>query len=438
MSGHARKLTADQEDRLSIWRAIAEKKAPYTASLLYAVRYVNVPGIEMLGAVDDRLRVFLDLEAMDQEWTDDESAQVLIHLMFHVMFDHHGLAVTKRDADGTLSPDMWRMAADAAVNDDLEDAGHTFPSTVSATAEKIGVERGLSVIEYYDTLASRAHDADMEGVFSLDQMAGNLFAGALTMGTDLADRASIEFLTRTWEDLDLIAPPAEDFEIVAAVHTVAEEILKDKGTDAGRLGRWAAEITAPSVIPWQTVIGGYLRRAVRRKPKGIFKTFSRPSRRQAIRVRMPDGSKGRKIILPGTFRPDPTIVVIRDTSGSMSDTELGETSREISEIATHCGAHADRVFVLDVDAAVYRARALSEKDVLRSASGGGGTDMRLGLAAIDDMFDKAPELVIVATDGGTSWPETAPDFPVVALITSDGTDTSPDWMPSVSVTGVPA
>ena len=67
MSAHARKPTTGQEDRLSIWRAIAEKKAPYTASLLYAARYVNVPGIETLGAVDDRLRVFLDLEAMDQE-----------------------------------------------------------------------------------------------------------------------------------------------------------------------------------------------------------------------------------------------------------------------------------------------------------------------------------------------------------------------------------
>src|SRR5699024_6645064 len=198
---------------------------------------------------------------------------------------------------------------------------------------------GLSVIVYVDTHASRSHAADIERVFSLDQMTGDLFGGALAMGTDLADRASLEFLTRTWEDLDLIAPPAEDFEIVAAVHTVAEEILKDKGTDAGRLARWAAEVTAPSVIPWQTVIGGHLRRAVRRKPKGIFKTVSRPPRRQAIRVRMPDGSKGRKIILPGTFRPAPTIVVIRDTSGSMSDTELGETGREITEIATRCGVH---------------------------------------------------------------------------------------------------
>src|SRR5699024_5770641 len=268
------------------------------------------------GAVDDRLRVFLDVEAMDRGYGDDENAQVLVHLMYHVMFDHHGLAVTKRDADGSLSPDLWRMAADAAVNDDLEDAGLSFPSTVSMTAEKIGMDRGLSVIEYYDTLASRARDADMEGLFSLDGLAGDLFGGALTLGTDLADRASVEFLTRTWEDLDLLAPPAEDFEVVAAVQQVAEEILKDKGNDAGRLGRWAAEVTAPSVIPWQTVIGGYLRRAARRKPKGAFKTFSRASRRQAIRVRMPDGSKGRKIILPGTFRPDPTVVVIRDTSAS--------------------------------------------------------------------------------------------------------------------------
>lgn len=438
MSGHARKLTAEQENRLSVWRAIAEKRAPYTAALLYATRYVNVPEIETLGAVDDRLRVFLDVDAMGSTSSDDENAQILVHLMYHVMFDHHALAVNKLDVDGSLSPDLWRMAADAAVNDDLEDAGMTFPSTVSTTAESLGMDRGLSAVEYYDELSSRAHASSMEHIFSLDQMVGDLLGGALSMGTDLSDRASLSFLTRTWEDLDLIAPPAEDFEIVAAVQTVAEEVLKGKGTDAGRLGRWAEEVTAPSVVPWQTVIGGYLRRAVRRKPKGVFKTFSRASRRQSIRVRMPDGSKGRKILLPGTFRPDPTIVVIRDTSGSMTDNELGETGREIAEIAARCGVHEDRVFILDVDAAVYKARTLSEKDVLRSAAGGGGTDMRLGLAAIPEMFDKAPELAIVATDGGTDWPETPPQFPVVALITSDGSDTTPDWMPSVSVNGVPA
>src|SRR5699024_12597765 len=94
-------------------------------------------------------------------------------------------------------------------------------------------------------------------------------------------------------------------------------------------GRCGPGVSAPRVVSWRTVVGVYLRRAVRRKPKGVFKTFSRPSRRQAVRVRRPDGSKGRKMILPGTCRPDPTIVVIRDTSGSMSDTELGETGREI-------------------------------------------------------------------------------------------------------------
>src|SRR5699024_3424740 len=161
---------------------------------------------------DPRLRVFLDVDLMAEKYSDEESAQVLVHLMYHVMFDHHGLSVAKLEADGDLSPDLWRMAADAAVNDDLEDAGLAFPSTVSTTAEKVGMGRGLSVIEYYDELASRARSADMEGLFSLDDMAGVLFGGALALGTDLADRASLAFLTRTWEDLDLLAPPAEDFE----------------------------------------------------------------------------------------------------------------------------------------------------------------------------------------------------------------------------------
>lgn len=434
MSGHARKLTTEQEDRLAVWRVLAEKHAPYASALLYAARYVNVPGLETLGAVDDRLRVFLDVDAMATSWSDDENAQVLVHLMYHVMFDHHTLARQKLQVDGDLAPDLWRMAADAAVNDDLEDAGLHFPSTVSRTAEALGMERGLSAPEYYDALARRARDAEMD-IFHLGETADGLLDGALALGTDLRDRASLDFLTRSWEDLDLIAPPAEDFEVVAAVHTVAEEILKGKGASAGRLGRWASEVTAPSILPWQTIIGGYLRKTAHRKPRGLRKSFSRASRRQAVRVVMPDGSKGRKILLPGTFRPDPTVVFIRDTSGSVEDHELGEMGREVEALAVQCGIHEDRVIILDADAAVYKARRLSEKGVLRSASGGGGTDMRLGLAAVPDLFDREPDLVIVATDGGTSWPQTPTTFPTIALITSDGTDSTPDWMPSVSVLG---
>src|SRR5699024_12404654 len=112
--------------------------------------------------------------------------------------------------------------------------------------------------------------------------------------------------------------------------------------------------------------------------------------------------------------------------------------RESTAFAARGAFQEDRVCGRVGDAAEHRARALSATGVLHSATGGGGTDRRWGLAAGPEQYDKDPELVIVATDGGTDWPETAPSFPVVALITSDGSDTSPDWMPSVPVTGVPA
>src|SRR5699024_10549197 len=62
MADYGRTLTAEQENHLSIGRAMAEKQAPYTAALLDACRYVNVPGLETLGAVDPRLLVFLDVD----------------------------------------------------------------------------------------------------------------------------------------------------------------------------------------------------------------------------------------------------------------------------------------------------------------------------------------------------------------------------------------
>src|SRR5690625_7424782 len=102
---------------------MAEKQAPYTAALLYACRYVNVPGLETLGAVDPRLLVFLDVDLMAEKYSDEESAQVLVHLMYHVMFDHHGLSVAKLEADGDHPPDLLRIAAVSLGDVHLQEPG---------------------------------------------------------------------------------------------------------------------------------------------------------------------------------------------------------------------------------------------------------------------------------------------------------------------------
>ena len=68
---------------------------------------------------------------------------------------------------------------------------------------------------------------------------------------------------------------------------------------------------------------------------------------------------------------------------------------------------AQGVTVLSCDAAVHTvARVRRARDV--RLGGGGGTDMRVGLAAAAELRPR-PDLVVVLTDGYTPWPERPPD-----------------------------
>jgi len=76
--------------------------------------------------------------------------------------------------------------------------------------------------------------------------------------------------------------------------------------------------------------------------------------------------------------------------------------------------------------------------VVRRASdielvGGGGTDMRAGIAAAMALRPR-PDLVIVLTDGETPWPERRPAARVVVCLIGDGGH-APEW---ASVARIPA
>jgi hypothetical protein len=68
-------------------------------------------------------------------------------------------------------------------------------------------------------------------------------------------------------------------------------------------------------------------------------------------------------------------------------------------------------------------------------TGGGGTDMRRGIAdALDDR--PTPDLVVVVTDGLTPWPETRPARPVVVALLDSGAGhrpAPPAWATVVEV-----
>ena len=120
--------------------------------------------------------------------------------------------------------------------------------------------------------------------------------------------------------------------------------------------------------------------------------YSRPGRRRIPRI-----------VTPALRRPLVTVAVVVDTSGSMGQSELDAALAEVKGVITAAGIGTQRLMVLACDAAVgatSRVRRVEDVQLV----GGGGTDMRVGIAAAEASRPH-PDVIVVFTDGYTPWPD---------------------------------
>ena len=99
-----------------------------------------------------------------------------------------------------------------------------------------------------------------------------------------------------------------------------------------------------------------------------------------------------------------TIVLCRDTSGSVSDAEDVAYMSEAAAILRE--ARPERMIVISVDTKVHSPDECTDPEELRHIprKGGGGTDMRKGF---DWARENVPDMsvFVCATDGWTPWPD---------------------------------
>jgi predicted metal-dependent peptidase len=102
-------------------------------------------------------------------------------------------------------------------------------------------------------------------------------------------------------------------------------------------------------------------------------------------------------------RPLITVAAVVDTSGSMGQPELDAALAEVTGVIRAAGIGPRGSLVLACDAAVGAVTHVRRVNEVRLV-GGGGTDMRVGIAAGESAHPH-PDVVVVLTDGYTPWPE---------------------------------
>ncbi len=369
--------------------ADAPRGQAYLAHALYALVAVPCPDVPT-ATVDERWRLYVN-----PDWLVacpvHEVAREMAHLVWHLLADH---ATRARDLGVRAdTAGQWRAAADVTVHATL------LPSLLVPAglpcARDLRLPPGASAEEGYAILsrlpAPAAPDDDHRP--GAGRPAPSEGCGS---GADGVRRAH-----ELPDDVDAHAgvPVVDAQHIRRLVAIEYREHRRRRGTQPGEAWRWARSVLEPRV-PWEPVLARAVRRAVGYAAGRGEYTYTRPSRHR---------SPG--IVLPGQRRPVPRVSLVVDTSASVDDALLGRALGEVDGVLRALGGTA--VTVHAVDAAVQAVSTVRRAVDVR-LGGGGGTDLRVGLAVAAEARPR-PEVIVVLTDGETPWPATPPPGAAVVI-----------------------
>lgn len=361
------------EEKLFAARLYAVRHRPYLATALFALHTVASRRVPTM-AVDRYWRCYVSPAFVDRTPL-EELAGVWVHEVSHLLRDHHGRSdrfAAKHELTGPGERLRMNIAADCEINDDVFGEGLTRPEGAVQPA-LLRLPVGQLMEDYLRQ-------------FGL---------GPYTNGFAWLDCGSgADGLERDWDLGPDGAHGLSAQERDAVRFRVAQGINGNPGSVPKGWQRWAQEAFHPPQ-PWRELLGAAVRSAM--SGAGEDYTYGRSSRRSAS---LPG------VVLPSLRRRPPCVCVIVDTSGSVSDAELGSAILEIAAIARAVGGRRELVSVLSCDAAAHVAHQLCQAEGIPLV-GGGGTDLRTGFAKALRGSPR-PDVIVALTDGQTPWPETRP------------------------------
>ncbi|WP_331770332.1 VWA-like domain-containing protein (plasmid) [Embleya sp. NBC_00888] len=362
-------------DKLYAARLYAARVRPYLATALFALHIVESRSVPTM-AVDRHWRCYVSARFVDRMPL-EELAGVWVHEVSHLLRDHHGRGdrvARERELHGPGERLRMNIAADCEINDDVFGDGLVRPEG-AVVPEALRLPGGELMEDYLR-------------LFRL---------GPLTQSMVWLDCGSgADGLEREWDLGPDGAHGLSEQERDAVRFRVAQGITARPGDAPMGWRRWAEEAFHPPQ-PWRELLGAAVRSASSGSGAGQDYSYGRPARRSV-------GLPG--VVLPSLRRRPPRVAVVIDTSGSVSDAELGSALLEVAAISRAVGGRRDMVTVVPCDAAADIARSLCHEEGL-ALIGGGGTDLRAGFAKALRTRPR-PDVVVVLTDGQTPWPAAQP------------------------------
>jgi len=180
----------------------------------------------------------------------------------------------------------------------------------------------------------------------------------------------------------------------------AAQTAHQRGQLGGEMARMVDFLLQPR-LPWRMLLQRYMTMTARDDY-----SYSRPSSR-----------RGNPAVFPRLRSSETSVVVVIDTSGSISEEEIGEFISEIDAIKSHVRA---RITLLTCDSELNHGCPWyfdPWDDFSRDIAilGGGGTNFRPPFEWIEKQ-DRAPDLLVYFTDAMGIFPRAEPMYPVLWLV----------------------
>jgi len=433
---------------------------PYYAEALFRLRPLAAPGLGTFG-VDPHWRIYLDpamLPGGAANLDVADIASVLEHEINHLLREH----ATRMDAHAGSGyhRDTANLASDLEINDDLDPECHA--AKYGVLPHKYALPANLTSEQYYDLLMAQqdnnnddesdlshgkenTEDADTGATAPGDNSSTGDSDDSSDDSTGDSDDSSDDSTGDSGDSSDdstgdsgdvnaarnapdttstaaggcgsgsggtpLDCEIPADSDLADAVnpgearliqHATAQAVQQHErahgqGSIPGGLGRWAERVLTPPTVPWTRVLASAIRAGVSAVRGRTDYSYARMSRRATC-------TPG--VALPGMITPTPSVAVIVDMSGSMSDAMITEALSEIDGIARQLALDPTHLHLVQVDAAVGSITGWTGGRGV-PITGGGGTDLRVGFEALRTLRNRA-NIVIALTDGYTPWPTSKP------------------------------
>lgn len=377
-----------------------------------------------------------------------ELAGVLVHEWLHVLFEHF-------ERLGNRNPRLWNIATDLAINYIVELGTLKLPAS-ALRASEFQFPPDLSAEEYYALLVKLQQEQQGEAPPDgpVDEGGGGPpgepprrkprrdSRGRVLVddiGRDPSEVASGWCGSGAGRPLPKEPVPDENTPTLTPDERVMQQrafasAMKqalERQQQAGRapawMQRWIEEMLRPPRVNWRKRLATLVRYAVQWRPGVVKRTYQTLSRRQAGLGYGPGTPR-----LAGYRRPVPTIALVIDTSGSMSE---GELRLAVEEAAGILRAVSGTILFLAVDCKADKVHSVSNvQELVRHLVGGGGTDFGVAFDVLDKHVPR-PEVVIYATDGQGPAPAAPPrDMRVIWLLVGKHA-TQPEFPQGVSPWG---